>query len=158
MGKILLVIMLILAGMLGGAAQSWAADIPMEFDNPEQQQRYQTLLTELRCLVCQNQTLSDSHAGLAQDLRNEVYRMISAGDDNDKIIDFLVMRYGDFVLYRPPLKPVTLLLWIGPFLLLAVGLLAAYLFVRSRKIGPVRLDEQEQQRVRNLLENDGGGS
>ncbi|MEX2352637.1 MAG: cytochrome c-type biogenesis protein, partial [Gammaproteobacteria bacterium] len=89
------------------------AEVPAEFDDPQQQQRYQSMLAEIRCLVCQNQSLADSNADLAQDLRNEVHRMVAAGDSNQEIIDYLVTRYGDFVLYRPPLKTTTLLLWFG---------------------------------------------
>ena len=98
-----------------------AADTPFEFAQPEQAARYQRLAEELRCLVCQNQSLADSHADLAQDLRNEVYRMIPAGQSDREIIDFLVARYGEFVLYRPPVSPLTWLLWFGPALLLAIA-------------------------------------
>jgi cytochrome c-type biogenesis protein CcmH len=101
------------------AASAQAADTPFHFDQPEQAARYQHLTEELRCLVCQNQNLADSHADLAQDLRNEVYRMITSGQTDRQIIDFMVARYGEFVLYRPPVSPLTWLLWFGPFLLLA---------------------------------------
>ncbi|MDH5436877.1 MAG: cytochrome c-type biogenesis protein CcmH, partial [Gammaproteobacteria bacterium] len=88
---------------------------------PAEEQRYRNLIGELRCLVCQNQSLADSDAELAVDMRNEVHKKISAGKSNDEIIDFLVERYGDFVRYRPPVKATTFLLWFGPFLLLALG-------------------------------------
>jgi len=107
---------LLLCALAGGAQ---AADTPFQFDQPEQAARYQHLTEELRCLVCQNQNLADSHADLAQDLRNEVYRMITSGQTDRQIIDFMVARYGEFVLYRPPVSPLTWLLWFGPFLLLA---------------------------------------
>ena len=81
-----------------------SADVIFTFEDPVQEQRYRELIDELRCLVCQNQSLADSHAELAQDLRNEVFAMIIQGDSDDTIIAFLVDRYGDFVLYRPPLK------------------------------------------------------
>lgn len=91
---------------------------------PEQRARYQHLAEELRCLVCQNQTLADSNAGLAVDLRREVETMIVAGHSNDEIKGFLVERYGNFVLYRPPMQGNTWLLWAGPFGLLAAGAFA----------------------------------
>ncbi len=133
----------------------YAADVPMEFDDIQTQIRYQDLLEELRCLVCQNQTLADSHAELAQDLRNQVYRMIAEGKDNNAIVDFMVTRYGDFVLYRPPLKNTTLVLWFGPFVLLLIGLLSAYLFIRSRKTKAIDITEEEQNRVNRILRDKG---
>lgn len=107
--------------LLGASTLLPAADTPFHFDQPEQAARYDKLAQELRCLVCQNQSLADSHADLAQDLRNEVYRMITSGKTDQEIIDFLVARYGDFVLYRPPVSPLTWLLWFGPALLLAAA-------------------------------------
>ena len=89
--------------------------------NPQAEARLKTLAVELRCLVCQNQTLADSNAPLAEDLRREVREMIAKGMSDREIIDFLVARYGDFVLYRPPWKLTTTLLWVGPFHLLGVG-------------------------------------
>ena len=89
--------------------------------DPAVEARLRVLGEELRCLVCQNQTLADSSAPLAQDLRNEIRQMISQGKSDDEIRDYLVQRYGDFVLYRPPWKATTLVLWVGPFLLLALG-------------------------------------
>jgi cytochrome c-type biogenesis protein CcmH len=96
-----------------------AADTPFAFQDAEIERRYQKLAAELRCLVCQNQSLADSHADLAQDLRDEVYRMLNDGKTDDEIVGFLVERYGDFVLYRPPVAGITYLLWFGPLLLLA---------------------------------------
>ena len=98
-----------------------AIDTPMEFDDPATELRFKKLTEELRCLVCQNQSLADSHAELAQDLRNEVYRMVNAGDSNKEIIAYMVSRYGDFVLYRPPVKNTTYFLWFGPFLILLIA-------------------------------------
>jgi cytochrome c-type biogenesis protein CcmH len=106
---------LLLALALG---QAQAADTPFEFADAATEQRYQKLATELRCLVCQNQSLADSHADLAQDLRDEVYRMLNEGRTDEEIVGFLVERYGDFVLYRPPVSGATSLLWFGPVLLL----------------------------------------
>ena len=97
-----------------------AADTPLSFPDAQQQTRYERLLSELRCLVCQNQSLADSHADLAQDLRNEVFRLIGSGQTDREILAFLVSRYGDFVLYKPPVKGTTWLLWFGPFALLVI--------------------------------------
>ena len=109
-----------------------AADVPFEFEQETDASRYQQLIEELRCLVCQNQSLADSNADLAQDLRSEIYQMIITGNSDDEIIDFLVGRYGDFVLYRPPLNKLTLLLWFGPFVLLIFTLLVVVRFVRRQ--------------------------
>src|SRR5690606_14098191 len=100
---------------------------PLVFNNSEQEQRFQDLTEELRCLVCQNQNLADSDAPLAQDLRKEIHNMLIDGRSDDEIRSFLVDRYGDFVLYRPALKGNTLLLWLAPaLLLLGGGLVVAY--------------------------------
>jgi cytochrome c-type biogenesis protein CcmH len=112
--------------------QVYSADIPFEFEQADQQQRYQKLIEEIRCLVCQNQSLADSNAGLAQDLRQEVYEMISTGMDDREITDFLVKRYGDFVLFRPPVKGTTWLLWFAPFIFLITALIAVIYFVRGQ--------------------------
>ncbi len=111
---------------------SIAAVDPYPFDEPKQQERFQDLLLELRCLVCQNQSLSDSDADLAQDLRKQVYEMISEGRSDAEIVDYMVARYGDFVLYRPPVKETTFLLWAGPFLLLGVGAFVLIRVIRKR--------------------------
>ncbi len=105
----------------------------LEFDSPQHEQRYKKLIAELRCLVCQNQNLADSNAELAQDLRSITYNMIHDGSEDDEIVDFMVARYGDFVLYRPPFKTTTLLLWIGPFIILLIGVLSAVFVIRRRK-------------------------
>ena len=90
------------------------------------------IATELRCLVCQNQTIADSHAELAVDLRNQVKEMLKRGDSDQMIIDYMTARYGDFVLYRPPLKGTTLILWFGPAVLLLGGLVTLYVVLRRR--------------------------
>lgn len=130
-----------------------AADVPMQFSDPAQAARYEALLAELRCLVCQNQSLADSNADLAQDLRQEVYRMVQSGDSDENIIAFLVARYGDFVLYRPRVKPVTYLLWFGPAILLLVGVFVVVRFIRRRGAqADTTFTEQERQRITALLE------
>jgi len=132
-----------------------AVDVPPAFDDVRQQQRYQALLAEIRCLVCQNQSLADSPAHLARDLRHEIYKMIQQGKSNDDVIDFLVARYGDFVHYRPPLKGSTLLLWFGPFLILLVACVSVFIFIRSRKPEKVNLGREEQERLSRLLNGRG---
>ena len=147
----------IVVSMALSISVAYAADVPMVFEDAGQQQRYQELLEELRCLVCQNQTLADSHADLAQDLRNEVYRMVKAGETNQEIVRFLVSRYGDFVLYRPPLKATTLLLWFGPFVILLLSLAGVYVFVRSRRVDEVvTVSREDQERLTRLFNNPDG--
>ena len=105
---------------------------PLVFGSEEEQLRFNELATELRCLVCQNQNLADSDATLAHDLRQEVFEMMQDGLDDDQIKQFLVDRYGDFVLYKPPVKANTLVLWAGPAILLLAGALAVFLSIRRR--------------------------
>jgi len=123
------------------------------FSSAEQEQRYRSLIEELRCLVCQNQSLADSEADLAGDLRRQVYTMLRDGAEDREIIDYMVARYGDFVLYRPPLKMSTIALWIGPFLLGLIGLLALYRQIGRRRAAALvdDLSPQDQQRLRDLL-------
>lgn len=122
--------------------------------DPVLEKRVLELSGELRCLVCQNQTIADSNAPLAVDLRNEVREKLAAGMSERDIIDFMVARYGDFVLYRPPLKTTTVLLWFGPPLLLLAGLwLFARTLSRRRKDAAAVLSPEEQQRVRVLLDS-----
>ena len=133
-----------------------AADTPVTFESPADRERYDTLLEELRCLVCQNQSLSDSHAELAQDLRDQVYAMIMDGKDNAAIADFMVARYGDFVLYKPPVKSSTWLLWFGPLLMLVLALAVVAIFARGRIQDPQPLSDEERRRVQSLIKSDMG--
>ena len=119
-----------LAALLLAAALQ--AQEPLVFDSPEQEARYNALTQELRCAVCQNQNLADSDAPLAQDLRQEIYDMMMAGQTDDQIKTFMVDRYGDFVLYRPPVQGNTLALWIIPAVLLGGGAIAVMFTVRNR--------------------------
>jgi cytochrome c-type biogenesis protein CcmH len=122
------------------------------FDNPADELVFRQLIEELRCLVCQNESLAGSQAELAQDLRREVYEMMLAGKTKDQIIQFLVARYGDFVLYNPPLKPTTYPLWFGPFLLVGVGgFFLARTLLRRRRGGETTLSAEEQTRLQSLL-------
>ena len=122
-------------------------------ENPQAEARLKALAVELRCLVCQNQTLADSNAPLAEDLRREVREMIAKNMSDQDIIDFLVARYGDFVLYRPPFRATTTLLWIGPFLLLIAGATALMLALRRRRktLPEAIVSEADHQRVAQLL-------
>jgi cytochrome c-type biogenesis protein CcmH len=114
------------------AATTAQTQEPPVFDTPEQELRFAELTTELRCTVCQNQNLADSDAPLAQDLRQEIEDMILAGRTDDQIKTFLVERYGDFVLYRPPVQGNTVALWAMPMVLLLVGAVAVVFVVRNR--------------------------
>lgn len=112
---------LVMLFLVFAASISVMAQEPLVFDNQQQQDRFDKLTLELRCLVCQNQNLADSDAPLAHDLRREVHEMLIAGKSNDEIKDFLVTRYGDFVLYRPPVQKNTYLLWLAPLIMLLAG-------------------------------------
>jgi cytochrome c-type biogenesis protein CcmH len=114
---------------------AWSDETPIHFDNPKQEAQYQQLLHEVRCLVCQNQSLAESHADLAMDLRQEIAQALRSGQTPGQIKTRLVQRYGDFVLYRPPVRRTTLLLWFGPVLLLLGGLVVVGRLVR-RQAGP----------------------
>ena len=114
------------------AGCAYAIDAGNAFDDPKMQARYEKITSEVRCLVCQNQTIKDSNAFLADDLRREIRRMLTEGMTDAEIYDFLVVRYGDFVLYRPRMSGKTLVLWIAPFLLIVVGGLVAFKVVRGR--------------------------
>jgi len=123
---------LLLALLLSAPAVVLAIDAERAFDDPAMQERYERLTRELRCLVCQNQTIADSNATLAQDLRREVRELMRDGKTDEEIQAFLTARYGDFVLYNPPVKPRTYLLWAAPGLLVVIGLGAAMAVVMRR--------------------------
>ena len=132
---------------LAKEAAPMAADVLVE-------KRMVAISEELRCLVCQNESLSGSHAELAQDLRREIRKMIGEGKSDQEILDFMVARYGDFVRYRPPMKPTTWLLWGGPFVLLAggLGVLIAFLRRRAKEDAAPALSEEEHRRAAALLD------
>ena len=132
-----------------------AADIPHDLATPELQKRYQVLLEELRCLVCQNQSLADSHAELAQDLRDEVHRMLQEGLSDDEIHGFMVARYGDFVLYKPPMKTSTILLWFGPFALIALALFILWRHLTKQQRNITSLTEEEEAYAVALRDSNG---
>ena len=116
------------------------------------------LSEKLRCLVCQNQTIADSNAELAQDLRRQIHEQIAAGKSDDEIIAYMVARYGDFVLYQPPVKSTTALLWAGPALLLVAGVAGLVHLIRARRAEPEAppLTDEERDRASRLLGGDGG--
>ncbi len=147
----LFAIQLLLLLSFGFAANAQEAK-PMAED-PELEKRVMKLSQELRCLVCQNETLADSQADLAVDLRNQVREQMRAGKSDKEILAFLTERYGDFVLYNPPVKPSTYLLWFGPFLLLMAGLALLYRYVRQRRelITERPLSSDERRRAEQML-------
>ena len=124
-----------------------------EFESPEVEAEYNQLIDELRCLVCQNQNLAGSDADLAKDLRRETYQMLSAGKSRQEVIDFMVERYGDFVLYRPQFKTSTYLLWMGPFLLLVAVLVVVVRRLRA-STKTIDVDAEKLAAARRLLENE----
>jgi len=152
---------ILLAAMMGLAAASALAVEPGErLADPALEARARALSGELRCLVCQNQSIDDSNADLAHDLRVLIRERLGAGDSDAQVLQFMVHRYGDFILLRPPVKPDTYLLWFGPFVVLALGALGAALYLRrSRRAlqqAPAPLSADEQRRLRKLLVEDQG--
>jgi cytochrome c-type biogenesis protein CcmH len=127
MNRVGLTLLLLAAGGL-----VFAIDPGRAFEDPEMQKRYEKISSEVRCLVCQNQTIKDSNAFLADDLRREIRRLMTEGRTDQEIYDFLVARYGDFVLYRPRKSGKTLVLWIAPFFLIVIGGYVAIRIVRGR--------------------------
>jgi cytochrome c-type biogenesis protein CcmH len=127
------------------AGCAYAIDAGNAFDDPKMQARYEKITSEVRCLVCQNQTIKDSNAFLADDLRREIRRMLTEGMTDAEIYDFLVVRYGDFVLYRPRMSGKTLVLWIAPFLLIVAGGLVAFKVVRGRMAMTIDDDSDSNQ-------------
>jgi cytochrome c-type biogenesis protein CcmH len=122
-------------------------------DDPALEQRLQKLSQELRCLVCQNETLADSRADLAEDLRDEIREQMKAGKSDKEIIAFLTQRYGQFILYRPQVTPTTYLLWFGPFVLLLAGLAVLFRYIKQRRdlIPEQPLTAEERRRAEEML-------
>lgn len=131
--KRLRLVVAMLAGLLVSGVLVASAIEPYPFQSEVQEKRFRALAEELRCTVCQNQSLADSDAPLAQDLRRELFAMLQDGRSDMEIREFMVERYGDFVLYRPPLAAHTILLWAGPVVLLLGSLLAAVIIIRRRR-------------------------
>ncbi|UCH46597.1 MAG: cytochrome c-type biogenesis protein CcmH [Betaproteobacteria bacterium] len=140
------------AALLAFASATFGADSPLVFDSAEQETRFKKLMTELRCLVCQNQSLEDSHAPLAQDLRNQAYAMMRDGASDDDIMDYMVDRYGEFVRYRPAFSPLTFLLWFGPLLLFLIAAAVAWRWLGAQQAAAgAELSEADDARARRLL-------
>jgi len=127
----------VLLGFLLLTASANAIDVVAAFDDPEMQARYEKIISEVRCLKCQNQTIKDSNAFLAADLRREIRHMLEEGKTDDEIYEFLVARYGDFALYRPRASGKTLILWIAPMMFLVFGALALWRVVQRRMALPI---------------------
>lgn len=140
-----LVLLLLLPALAFGAIES------REFNDPAREVRYFDLINKLRCLVCQNQNLADSNADLARDLRDKTYEMILAGNSDEEITDFMVERYGEFVLYEPPLNVHTLLLWLAPALLALIGAVVFFTLVRPRRRVDPGVSDADLARARELL-------
>jgi len=130
-----------------------AATEVLEFDSPEQEHLYKGLTEELRCTVCQNQNIADSHADLAADLRRKTYKLVREGKSEQEILDYMSQRYGNFVLYNPPKTGGSLLLWIGPFVMLLFGIFLVVKVVRRRRTAAAdaESDNENLQRARQLL-------
>ena len=128
---------------------------PLKFESSTQEARYKALIAELRCLVCQNQNLADSNAELAGDLRLLTYNMILSGSSDTEIVQFMVSRYGDFVLYRPPFKPSTALLWFAPLIFLAGGCFVLFRLFRTRNNNSLsNVSSAQRGKLRNLMRDD----
>lgn len=121
--------------------------------DPALEARVMVIAEELRCLVCQNETIAASHADLAVDLRNQIRQKLTQGQSSQQILDFMVERYGDFVLYRPPLKTTTILLWVGPFVLLTIAFAVLAVNIRQRRSAalPAALTADEASRAKQML-------
>jgi len=135
---------------LGSAIANEAAPLA---DDPVTEQRLISISEEMRCLVCQNESLAGSRSDLANDLRREIRILIKEGKSDDQIRSFMVERYGDFVLYRPPVKPVTWLLWIGPFVILGLGIAGLLMYLRRRNssVPTIALTDADNQKIDAML-------
>jgi len=139
------------AALVLGAVSVHANEAAPLAEDPVVEQRLVVIAEELRCLVCQNESLAGSRSDLAMDLRREIRGLIKQGKTDQEVRDFLVSRYGDFVLYRPPVKPTTWLLWGGPFVLLVGGLIGLVAFLRKRKPADAALSPEDQRKAEALL-------
>ena len=143
----------IFAILLALGVPALAGEAAPNADDPVIEQRMIKLSEDLRCLVCQNESLAGSHAELAEDLRREIREQMRAGKSDQQVLDYLIARYGDFVLYQPPFKPVTYLLWLGPLLFLMIGVGAWYATLKKRRaLKEVPVDEKQLAAAEKLLE------
>jgi cytochrome c-type biogenesis protein CcmH len=126
----------------------------IEFTDKQMEEDYKVLIQELRCLVCQNQNLADSNAELAQDLRQQTYELLEKGASREEVVEYMVTRYGDFVMYRPPLKATTFFLWFGPVVIFLIAVIVLVMFSRRQKQLPTAIvTEQDQQKAHSLLDD-----
>ena len=144
---------LLIAVCVFSLGNAFAKDAAPLADDPVTEQRLISISEEMRCLVCQNESLAGSRSDLANDLRREIRILIKEGKSDDQIRSFMVERYGDFVLYRPPVKPVTWLLWIGPFVILGLGIAGLLIYLRRRdsSVPNVMLTDADNQKIDALL-------
>ncbi|MBV2120747.1 MAG: cytochrome c-type biogenesis protein CcmH [Candidatus Thiodiazotropha sp. (ex Ctena orbiculata)] len=137
---------------LGLTALQAATLAEYNFEDPAQDEDFREIIEEMRCLVCQNESLAGSNAELAIDLRNEIYDMMKGGQSKGEIIDFMVARYGDFVLYSPPVKPSTYPIWFGPLIVFLIGGVVLFRIIkRKNQSRETELSEAEQERLEKLL-------
>ena len=155
--KTLIASLLLLAGLFG-AGQARAAIDVYTFDSDAQEQTFRELTKELRCPKCQNQDIADSNAGLAKDLRDKTYQMVREGKDKQEVVDYMVARYGNFILYNPPLMASTLILWLGPLLVIVIGVVMVVVRSRRRPAAATPADSalsaEEQRRLAALLKEE----
>jgi cytochrome c-type biogenesis protein CcmH len=139
--------------LLLSCGATWGKEAAPLADDPVVEQRLIAISEEMRCLVCQNESLAGSRSDLANDLRRELRTLIKQGKTDAEIREFMVSRYGDFVLYRPPVKPITWMLWIGPFALMVAGVIALFVYMRrrNREITNLVLTDDESKRADALL-------
>jgi cytochrome c-type biogenesis protein CcmH len=137
----------------------WTKEATPVAEDPEIEKRMLALTMDLRCLVCQNEPISDSRAEFSNDIRREIREQIKANKTDDEIIQFLVDRYGDFILYNPPMKPTTLMLWFGPIVLFLIGLgsLVFYLKRRRIQVEEISLSQAQREKAEALLKEDNKG-
>ena len=142
-----------------GSSLGWTKEAVPVAENPEIEKRMIALSEELRCLVCQNESLAGSRSDFAKDIRREIREQLIANKSNKEITDFLVARYGDFVLYRPPLRTNTMLLWFGPFIFLLIGacVLIIYLRQRRKKLNETPLTEEQLEKAEEILKKSNNG-
>ena len=152
MKRLCLVLALLLAAM-----RAYAVEPDEMLNDPALEQRARALSEEIRCVVCQNESIDSSNAEIAHELRVLVRERLVAGDSDQQVLDYLVARYGDFVLLRPPMKPATYLLWYGPFVILLLGAVGVFFYFRHQRAAPAMpppLSAEEEARVARLLDED----
>jgi len=146
-------------GLLAASGLAYAI-VDVELRDVGDEPRFNELSNVLRCMVCQNQSIADSNAELARDFRNQVKEKINAGQTNDEIVDFMVDRYGDYILYKPPFNMATALLWLGPFLLVIIGFIIIFRIFKRQGRGPDEdtTDSEQQARLKAMLDDEGDQS